>query len=62
MPNSGDIKIAYVPDVKDGSRLGLMQGFGLDVSDAKDTELDDILYIDTTKNGGIIAGDIPDRF
>ena len=34
-----------------------MQDFGLDVSDAEEPELDDILYIDTDKNGGIIAGD-----
>ena len=42
MPDSGDIKIKYNPDATDGFRLGLMQDFGLDVSDAEDTELDDI--------------------
>ena len=42
---------------EDGFRLGLMQDFGLDVSDAEDTELDDILYIETNAEGGIIAGD-----
>ena len=54
-----DIKIEYNPSATDGFRLGLMQSFGLDVSDAECTELDDILYIDTDKTGGIIAGDNP---
>ena len=57
MPMDGEITIAYKPDAKDGFRLGLMQTFGLDVSDAEVAELDDILYMDTTEEGGIIAGD-----
>ena len=57
MPMDGEITIAYKPDAKEGFRLGLMQTFGLDVSDAENTELDDILYIDTDEEGGIIAGD-----
>ncbi len=56
MPEGGDIQICYNPDGKDGFRLGLMQDFGLDVSDADDVILDDILYIDCDENGGIIAG------
>ena len=59
MPEGGDVKITYAPDAKDGFRLGLMQDFGLDVSDVPDTELDDILYIDCDTEGGIIAGDNP---
>ena len=59
MPEGGDVKIAYNPDATDGFRLGLMQDFGLDVSDAEDTQLDDILYIDCDGQGGIIAGDNP---
>ena len=59
MPEAGDIKISYDPLAKDGFRLGLMQDLGLDVSDAEDTELDDIIYIDCDENGGIIAGDNP---
>ena len=59
MPEGGDISISYDPEAKDGFRLGLMQDFGLDVSDAEDTELDDILYIDCDTDGGIIAGDNP---
>ena len=59
MPDCGNIEIKYDPDAKAGFRLGLMQSFGLDVSDADDVGLDDILYISTDKNGGIIAGDNP---
>ena len=59
MPECGNIEINYDPDAKDGFRLGLMQDFGLDVSDADEPELDDILYIDTDLEGGIIAGDNP---
>ena len=59
MPECGDIKISYKPGANDGFRLGLMQDFGLDVTDAEDVELDDILYIDCDTEGGIIAGDNP---
>ena len=59
MPECGSIDITYDPAATDGFRLGLMQQLGLDVSDVKDTELDDILYIDTDEQGGVIAGDNP---
>ena len=59
MPEGGDIKIKYNPEAEDGFRLGLMQDFGLDVSDAEVPELDDIVYMDCDKEGGIIAGDNP---
>ena len=59
MPECGAVSIVYDPEAKNGFRLGLMQDFGLDVSDADDTELDDILYIKTDENGGIVAGDNP---
>lgn len=59
MPECGNIDINYEPNAKNGFRLGLMQDFGLDVSDAEEPDLDDILYIDTTEGGGIIAGDNP---
>ncbi len=59
MPECGDIVIKYDPSATDGFRLGLMQDFGLDVSDVADVELDDILYIDTDVHGGIIAGSNP---
>ena len=59
MPRCGEITVEYKPDAKEGFRLGLMQDFGLDVSEAPDVELDDILHIDTDECGGIIAGDNP---
>ena len=59
MPEGGDIEITYNPESKDGFRLGLMQDFGLDVSDADDASLDDIVYIDCDETGGIIAGANP---
>ena len=59
MPMDGEITIEYKPDAREGFRLGLMQTLGLDCSDAKNAELDDILYMDTDENGGIIAGDNP---
>ncbi|MBP3605033.1 MAG: DUF4838 domain-containing protein [Clostridia bacterium] len=59
MPEGGDVKIAYVPEAKEGFRLGLMQDFGLDTSDVESTELDDIIFIDCDERGGIIAGDNP---
>lgn len=59
MPDVGNVEISYDPQAKDGFRLGLMQDFGLDVSDANDTDLDDIIYIDTVGLSGIIAGDNP---
>ena len=59
MPECGDIKIAFAPDAKSGFRLGLMSDFGLDLSDAEEPELDDVLYIDCDTEGGIIAGSNP---
>ncbi len=59
MPNCGEIAINYDPKATEGFRLGVMSDFGLDTSEAKDTELDDILHIDTDTEGGIIAGSNP---
>ena len=59
MPFCGEIDINYAPEAKDGFRLGLMSDFGLDTSEADDIELDDIIHVDTDKNGGIIAGSNP---
>ncbi len=56
MPREGEIKIEYNPDAKDGFRLGIMQDFGLDVSEARNVRLDDIIHIDTDEQSGIIAG------
>ena len=59
MPRCGEIDIAYDPDATEGFRLGLMSDFGLDTSEAQDPYLDDILHIDTTEEGGILAGSNP---
>lgn len=59
MPESGSYSIRYAPTASDGYRLGLMSDFGLDTSDAEDTELDDIIYLDTVGKSGIIAGSNP---
>ena len=58
-PEAGDVRISCNKERTDGFRLGLMQDFGLDVSDVADTFLDDIIYIDTKENTGIIAGSNP---
>ena len=60
MPECGDIAISRTTvQENDGFTLGLMQDFGLDVSEAADVELDDILHIDTDARGGVIAGSNP---
>jgi len=59
MPENGNYRIVYGDGSGVGFQLGVMQDFGLDVSDAKDPELDDLLYIDCDEKGGIIAGDNP---
>ena len=56
MPRCGEIEITYSPEAADGIRLGLMQDFKLDVSEAEDTQLDDILHIEMGESEGIIAG------
>ena len=59
MPDCGEIVIKRKLDATEGFRLGLMSDFGLDTSEAEDVELDDIIHIDTTADGGIIAGSNP---
>ena len=60
MPEAGEIFIKYDPAAKEGFRLGLMQDFGLDVGEADDVELDDIVHVDVDGEGnGIIAGSNP---
>ena len=59
MPRCGEIIISYDPEAKEGFRLGLMEDFGLDTSEAEEQDLDDIIHIDTEENGGIIAGSNP---
>ena len=59
MTECGEIPISYSPDATDGFRIGFMSDFGLDTSDAEKPDLDDIVYIDTDAEGGIIAGTNP---
>ncbi len=59
MPQSGDISITYAPTATDGYRLGLLEDFNLDTSDVDDPTLDDIVFIQTDENGGILAGSNP---
>ncbi len=60
MPECGEIFISRDPEATEGLRLGLMQDFGLDVSEAEDVELDDIVHVDVDERGnGILAGSNP---
>ncbi|MBR5295903.1 MAG: hypothetical protein IKU24_04870, partial [Clostridia bacterium] len=58
MPEDGEIDIVYDPDAKDGFRLGLLEDFGLE-NEAEDPYLDDVIHVDTTAEGGILAGSNP---
>ena len=55
MPRCGEVTIDYDAKAETGFRLGLMQDFSLDISDAERPDLDDIVYVQTDENGGIIA-------
>ena len=58
MPECGDIEIVYNPEAQNGFRLGLLSDFGLE-NEAKDAMMDDVVHIDTTATGGILAGSNP---
>ena len=58
MPKAGEISISYQPGAADGFRLGLMSDFGLDC-EAPDPTQDDVVHIETTAQGGILAGSNP---
>ena len=58
MPRCGKVLSAFDPEAKAGFRLGLMSDFGID-PDVDDVYLDDVVYINTHENGGIIAGSNP---
>jgi len=45
-------------EAKDGFRLGLLEDFGLE-NEAEDPLWDDVVHIDTTEEGGILAGSNP---
>ena len=55
MPRCGEIDIFLEPGATDGFRLGLLEDFGIE-SEAEDPVLDDVIHVDTTKEGGILAG------
>lgn len=59
MPECGEIFICFNPEANSGLRLGIMEDFGLDTSEAEDIELDDIIHIETKMETGIIAGSNP---
>ena len=60
MPEQGEIFITRDASATDGLRLGLMQDFGLNTSEAADVELDDIVHVDVDENGnGVLAGSNP---
>ena len=59
MPECGEIPISYEPHAADGFRLGLMEDVGIVATEAADLSLDDVLFIDTDREGGVIAGSNP---
>jgi len=58
MPSCEDIEICFGSNEADGFQLGLLEEFGLPC-EAEDAVLDDVVHIDTTENGGILAGSNP---
>ena len=58
MPECGDIKIRHNPEATDGFRLGLLEDFDIPFT-GEDAFLDDEIYIQTTTEGGILAGSNP---
>ena len=59
MPECGEIEITTCPEAKEGFRLGLLEDFGLSVSEVEDPLLDDVVHIETDEKGGILAGSNP---
>jgi len=58
MPEGGDVRISYAPEATGGFRLGLLEDFGL-ANEAEDPRLDDVIHVETTADGGILAGSNP---
>ncbi len=58
MPDAGDVQILYDPQAIDGFRLGLFEDFGM-TCEAEDPTFDDVVHIETTIDGGILAGSNP---
>lgn len=55
MPRCGEISVEYSKEAKDGFRIGLMSDFDID-PEVENTYLDDVMYVKTDKDSGIIAG------
>jgi len=53
-----ELEIVYDPNATDGFRLGLLEDHGIS-KDVPDPVVDDLVYIDTDENGGILAGSNP---
>ncbi|MBO5868813.1 MAG: DUF4838 domain-containing protein [Oscillospiraceae bacterium] len=58
MPQENQIAIFFDPAATEGFRLGLLEDFGLP-NPAENPVMDDIVHIDTTETGGILAGSNP---
>lgn len=58
MPEVGIVNIQTDPGAKEGFRLGLLEDFGLEAGDI-DPVLDDVVHIETTEEGGVLAGSNP---
>ncbi|MBO5868701.1 MAG: DUF4838 domain-containing protein [Oscillospiraceae bacterium] len=58
MPEEKQVDIIYNPDATEGFRLGLLEDFSLPC-EANDPAVDDIVHIETTQTGGILAGSNP---
>ena len=55
MPDGENAQICYDPEATEGFRLGLLSDFGIPF-EGDDAALDDVVHIETTAEGGIIAG------
>ena len=58
MPDNTDITITYAPEATEGFRLGLLEDFSIPF-EGEDPVLDDVIHIETTECGGILAGSNP---
>ena len=58
MPETAMIPVDMDTAATDGFRLGLLEDFGIEAGDI-DPVMDDIVHVDTTECGGILAGSNP---
>ncbi len=58
VPECGKIDITYDPNATDGFRLGLLEDFNLPC-EAPDATQDDVVHVETTVEGGVLAGSNP---